>query len=74
MRWPEGAPAEAPRPEEVADVLELLDDGDTDLSAFLDKQKGTEGGSFRPADAGGETRTHGAEDGAAASGGADQPA
>ncbi len=31
------APAVAPQPEEVSDVLALLDDGDADLSAFLTK-------------------------------------
>jgi hypothetical protein len=30
-------PETAPRPGDVEDVLELLDDGDTDLSAFLER-------------------------------------
>lgn len=33
-------PETAPRPDEVEDVLELLDDGDTDLSAFLERPGG----------------------------------
>ena len=36
------APAAAPKPEEVSDVLALLDDGDADLSAFLTKPAGAE--------------------------------
>jgi hypothetical protein len=34
------APPSAPKPEEVSDVLSLLDDGDADLSAFLTKPAG----------------------------------
>jgi ABC-2 type transport system ATP-binding protein len=36
------APAAAPQPEEVSDVLALLDDGDADLSAFLTQPAGGE--------------------------------